>query len=118
MKFKQWFTRPNHLATDGSRRYRQVSLSDKDYLVRTQSFMWWGGDVACWRCGNSTPRGSTCSNCSAENCKIPSSFEGDIANFLITGGLNILAASQMMEDRLKAHWIFPEKGVLIHIGGE
>src|SRR5277367_14040 len=28
----------------------------------------WGGDVACWRCGNSTKRGSQCEACQAENC--------------------------------------------------
>jgi hypothetical protein len=109
MKLKLWFTKPNRSVIDGSCGYRQASLSDKDYLVRTQSFMLWGGDVACWKCGNSTPRGSTCSNCSAENCKIPSSFEGETANLFITGGVDILAVSQIREDRLKGHWIFREK---------
>jgi hypothetical protein len=48
--------------------YRELDPVDQN---QRRTWYWstvWGGDVACWRCGNSTQRGSQCQACEAENC--------------------------------------------------
>src|SRR6266496_937648 len=74
MKLKQPPNYPQNMNThfSSSLRIRKTAQSsDKGNLLRMRLNMWWGGDVAWWKCGNCTARGSVCSNCSAENCKFP-----------------------------------------------
>ena len=58
-----------HRFNFGTRRvYREFDPIDQSRLRTWHWSTVWGGDVACWRCGNSTQRGSQCQACEAENC--------------------------------------------------
>ena len=52
----------------------------------------WGGDVACWRCGNSTHTGAKCPACDADNCILSRELRALISRICVT--------QSRMKDRL------------------